>query len=200
MKHLNRNLLCALAIRTTGSDAQKHKLLEIAIIPLTPTCDINKDVLPFNILFRPDDKTLTRAEYSIDNELTSKCMGMGIEEFEAGELFDKWFEKLGLPLGKKIMPLAHNWAAKRDFIKEWLQPTGFNLAFSEHYRDPQAIGLFINDSMDIRNELCPFPKVKLSYMAAMQKVEYTERLPTVIDECQALVNLYKSLLRSINIF
>ena len=197
MKHLNSNVLCAVAIKTTGPDAQKHELLEIAIIPLNATCDIDKSKLPFNILFKSDDQVLTRAAYNLDNELVTKCMGMGLDKFDAAELFDGWFDKLGLiEKRKRIMPLAHNWAAKRDFIKEWLQPTGFEMTFSHEYRDIQSIGLFMNDRMDVKNERCPFPKVKLGYMSSMQKVEYVERLPTVIDECQALVNLYKSLIRS----
>lgn len=195
MKHLNSNILCAVAIKTTGPDAQKHILLEIAIIPLTATCSISKEVLPFNIIFKPDDQDLTRAEFSLDNDLVLKCLEQGQDKYEAAELFDKWFAKLRLPERKRIMVLAHDWASKRDFIKEWLQPTGFHNSFSHEYRDPQSIGLFLNDRADVKNERCPFPKVKLSYMAAVEKIEYVERLPTVIDECQAVINLYKSLLR-----
>ena len=94
------------------------------------------------------------------------------------------------------MVLCHNWAFKKPFIEEWLQPTGFNLAFHHEYRDPQAVGLFINDRFDARNELCPFPKVKLSYMCAVHKLEYEDGLPTVIDECAALITLYKSLIHT----
>lgn len=197
MKHLNSNILCVVAIKTTGSDAQKHELLEIAIIPLTATLGVNKTILPFNILFLPSNDAITRAEYNLDNELILKCMEQGQDKYEAAELFEAWFAKLKLPPNKKIMVLTYDWAAKRDFIKEWLQPTGFKLTFSSEYRDIQPIGLYWNDAMDIKCERCPFPKVKLSYMAAMEKVEYENRLPTVIDECQCIINTYKSLIRNI---
>lgn len=195
MKHLNSNILCVVAIETTGSDAQKHELLEISVIPLTSTLDISKKVLPFNILFRPEQ--IERAEYNLDNDLVLKCMQQGLDKYEAAELFENWFAKLELPERKRIMVLTHNWAAKRDFIKEWLQPISFNLTFHSEYRDIQAIGLYLNDCMDIKNERYPFPKVKLSYMAAMEKVDYENRLPTVIDQCQCMINTYKSLVKFI---
>lgn len=193
MQHLNRNILCALAIKTTGPDAQKHELIEIIIIPLTPTCDINKKILPFNVLFKPEH--VTRAEFNLDNDLVLSAMSNGFDKYDAADIFEKWFAKLDLPPNKRIMVLTHDWAAKSEFIKEWLQPTAFRMTFSHEYRDIQAIGLFLNDYCDLRNERWPFPKVKLSYMSAVQKIEYANRLPTVVDECQAMINLYKSLLR-----
>lgn len=194
MRHLNSNILCAVAIRTTGPVVGKHKLLEILVIPLTGDCKIDKNISLFNILFKPDEIDMQRAEYNLDNELVMKCMGQGFEYNDGAELFEKWLAKLRLRTFKKIMVLCHNWAAKKPFIEDWLQPTGFNFAFHEEYRDPQAVGLFLNDRYDVRNDPYPFPKVKLSFMAAVQKLEYEHRLPTVTDECDVLIRLYRTLL------
>ena len=196
MKHLNSNLLCAVAIKTTGSVAGIHKILEIAIIPLTKDCKVSREILPFNILFKVDEIDIRRAEYNLDNDLVLKCMSSGFEYTDGADLLEKWFEKLQLRFFKKIMILSHNWAFKRPFIENWLQPTGYNLFFHHEYRDPQAVGLFLNDRYDVKNEPYPFAKVKLSYMCATQKLEYESRLPTVIDECAATISLYKSLICS----
>jgi len=191
MIHLNRNMLAALAIKTTGPDAQKHEILEIAIIPLNENCKINKNVVPFNLMLKPEFPE--RSHYNFDNEFLMHVCAVGFDKYDAAEMFEAWFQKLKLLERKKIMVLAHDWAAKRDFIKEWLQPSSFETHFDHRYRDPQAIGLYINDVFDRKTEPCPFPKVKLSYMSSIQKVEYEPRLPSVIDECQAIINLYHSL-------
>ncbi|MDX1372169.1 MAG: hypothetical protein R3321_06845, partial [Nitrososphaeraceae archaeon] len=183
MRHLNSNILCAVTIKTTGSDAQKHELLEIIVLPLASDLTIKKDILPFNVLIKPEK--IRRAEYNLDNNFVLNCIEKGLDKYEAADIFEAWFEKLELRYSKKIMVLTHNWAAKRDFIKEWLQPTGFDKAFHHEYRDVQAIGLFYNDKFDFKNEMWPFPKVKLSYMCAVQKLEYEDRLPTVVDEAKA---------------
>jgi hypothetical protein len=191
MKHLNSNILCVIAIKTTGSNAQKHELLEIAIIPLDFKCNISKDIMPYNVILKPEN--IDRAEYNLDNDLVLKCVEQGMDKYEAADLFEAWFAKLQLPPRKKIMVLTHNWAAKIDFIREWLQPTSFDMCFSHEYRDIQAVGLYLNDRDDVRNERYSFPKVKLSYMGAVLRVEYEDRLPTVIDECQCIINIYKEL-------
>lgn len=143
-------------------------------------------------MFKPEEPN--RAEYNISNTYLMDCCERGIDPYEAAEFFETWFDRLEMWGTKNLMVLSHNWAAKRDFIKQWLQPTAFKKIFNSEYRDTQAIGLYFNDFDDRRNELCRFPKVKLSYMAAMQKLEYAPRLPTVIDECQACIDLYRSLL------
>ncbi len=192
MKHLNSNLLCAVAIKTTGPDPKKHELLEIAIIVLSPDCKVSKKHMPFNILFRPEK--IQRAAYSLKNELVTKCMGHGVDLYDAAEMLDDWFEKLELRRGKQIMVLNHSWAKNRGFIEDWIQPTSFEKMFSKEYRDPQSIGLYINDRCDFRNEPCTFPKVKLSYMCSVQKLDYEQGLPTVIDECAGTIELYRSLI------
>jgi len=122
----------------------------------------------------------------------------GFEYNDGAELFEKWLKKLELRFFKKITVLCHNWAFKRPFLVDWLQPAGFDLAFNEDYRDPQACGLFVNDRFDVRNEPYPFAKVRLSYMCATHKLEYASRLPTVIDECDACIKLYRSLIHTQN--
>lgn len=191
MIHLNSNLLCAVAIQTTGPDAQKHELLEIAVIPLNEKCEIKKKGLPFNVMIKPEYPQ--RAEYNIPNDYLMHVCKVGFDKYDAADLFEKWFYKLELKDNKRIMVLAHDWAFKRDFIKEWLQPTAFSTCFDTRYRDTQAIGLFYNDYFDRLAEPCPFPKVALSYMSAMRRIDYN-KINNVIDECDTVVKLYRNLI------
>jgi len=192
MKHLNSNILCAVAVKTTGSDAAKHEILEIAVIPLDATCRVSRKHNPFNIMMIPEQPQ--RAEFNLENTFLLDCCERGMDPYEAAELFESWFAKFNMKDNKGIMVLSHNWAEKRDFIKRWLMPTTFNRCFRKEYRDPQAIGLWFNDKDDARNELCSFPKVKLGYMCSQRKVEYLVRTPNVIEECVACINLYRDLI------
>ena len=36
------------------------------------------------------------------------------------DLLVEWWEKLDLPLGKTLVPLAHNWAFEAGFLRAWL--------------------------------------------------------------------------------
>jgi DNA polymerase III epsilon subunit-like protein len=197
MKHLNSNILCAVAIRTTGPNSQKQELIEIAVIPLDPKCDVSREYLPFNLMIKPEHPE--RAEYDINNEYLMKVCTVGFDKYDAANMFEDWFSKLKLKSYKKIVVLAHNWVRQIDFVKEWLQPTSFEMCFHTDYRDPQVIGLYLNDIADIQNERYPFAKVKLSYMCATRRLEYAKRIVTVIDECDAVVKLYKNLIRNYSI-
>ena len=49
-----------------------------------------------------------------------KLFDTGLDPYKAADLFDEWFQKLGLPFGKKILPLAHNWPFEQAFLSRWL--------------------------------------------------------------------------------
>lgn len=193
MIHLNSNVLCAISIKTTGPNPAKHELIEICVIPLDPKLGIDKTKIPFNLYIKPDFPDRVDWDHCKirDHDFMRICE-TGFDKYEAAEMFDAWFRKLKLPERKRIMPLAHDWASQRDYIKEWLQPTDFALKIDHRYRDTMVIGSFLNDYNDRRNEQCPFPKVKLTYMAAMTKIDYV-RPNNVVEECDIIIKLYRAL-------
>lgn len=184
MQHLNSNLLCAVAARSTG-----YEMMEMAVVPLTSRLKVSRDHLPCNLLLRPDHPE----NATCSKELLNYAIHRGIQPNDAAELFEGWFDKLGLPDRKQIMVLTHNWNKHRVWFVDWLQYTAFKTIFHEEVRDIQSVALWQNDYQDRKVEPCPFPKVKLSYLGATLKVDYVSGLPTVIDEIQAIVNVYREL-------
>src|SRR3972149_11244301 len=112
--HLNGNLLASVGLETTGLQAGYHEPIQIAIVPLNS--DIKPlDVRPFYTTIRPNypERQQTNAGY---------VHGLKLEDLvlhapDAGRVQDlmvEWWEKLDLPVGKTLVPLAHNWADRKS--------------------------------------------------------------------------------------
>lgn len=164
-------------------------------MPLDPELKVRTDIAPFNIFMKPEWPE--RAEWEAigvnQADFTRICQ-IGLDKYEAADLFEEWFKKLKLPERKRISPLAHNWPFDREFIREWLGDTSFDMHFDGRFRDTMAIGLYLNDLADVHNEPYPFPKVKLSYMAATLKIDF-DKLHNALDDCIITTKVYKELLR-----
>ena len=193
MKHLNGHLLCAIDTETTGLIPGKHEIFEICVLPLNSKLEVSRDHLPFNLKLRPEkvDDIQWEALNVTQMDFMELC-STGMDKWEAADLFVSWYEKLGLADNKRIMPLAHNWVFDAPFIKEWLGFAEFNLRFDGRYRDTMSTALTINDQYDIKNEPCPFPKVKLSYLASCLKIEY-DKTHNALDDCVLTAKVYKEL-------
>jgi DNA polymerase III alpha subunit (gram-positive type) len=189
--HNNGHLLCAIDIETTGLNPKKDDVIEIAVLPLDSFCMPSKQVLPFQLLIKP------RREHNPDNIKYKshfvKCCKDGIDSWRVVDLFREWFEKLQLGTYKKIMPLAHNWPFDREFLIEWMGKEEFESIFHPYYRDTMAMALFQNDLYDLETEPCPFPKINLSYLCNILKVENI-KAHEALSDCMATAECYRKLL------
>ena len=194
MRHLNGNLLCVIDVETTGLDPSKHEITEICILPLDEKLNVSRKVLPFNIMMKPsnpdnvewDAIKVTQIDYM-------KLCQEGMDKYEAADLFEEWFAKLGLPERKRISPLAHNWPFDRGFIREWLGPTSFEMHIDGRYRDTMAMALAFNDIADVNAEAYPFPKVALSYIASTLKIDF-DKVHNALDDCVLTSKVYKEMI------
>src|SRR4030042_166775 len=136
LQHLNGNLLCAVDCETTGLIPGKHDIWQICVLPLDADIKPLKTIMPFYVelrVKRPENIDHKAIKIAKVNWLEKQTRAL--EPFMAADLFDEWFEKLGLPLGKKIVPLGQNWPFDREFILEWLGHETFHQLFFPHYRD-----------------------------------------------------------------
>lgn len=194
MHHLNDNLLCAVAIETTGPTAGFHDLWQVCVLPLDHNYKPVMTPLPFHTIMRPHEKDLFDPKFiSQDNRI--RAVGRGICPYKAGDVFGRWLEQFNLKEGKKIMPLTYDWADVRPFLQSWLTPDYFHLYFHRWYRDLLASSLHSNDAAEDSIEQVPYPKNNLSFVCHRLGVEYRETNTDCLMAAVAIAEAYKKSLR-----
>lgn len=191
--HWNSNILCVIDIETSGTDPAKHDILQIAVLPLGP--DLKPDTrLPFfNMDLQPiKPKRFVEPGAMRTNGLDwDHLQQTALDPWKVSEMFESWWQGLGLPLRKAIIPLAHNWPFECRFLHEWLGPVAMEDYFFG-YRDSMALANSINDMADMQNEPYPFPKVGLKYLCSQLKVE-NERAHDALSDCIATAEVYRKM-------
>ena len=193
--HWNNHLMCAVDVETTGLDADKHEIWQIAIVPLKSDLTIRKDIPPFYMDLQPQKppETFEPQAIRMNKEKVLKAIERGIDPYKAADYFDDWFQKLNLPMYKKILPLAHNWPFENRFLHAWLG--SFNMdQFFFGYRDTMVLANVINDIADMRNEPWPFAKVSLGYMCSTLKIENLDP-HDALGDAVACAEVYRTLVR-----
>lgn len=208
MKHLNGNILATIDCETTGTDPQKHEIIEICVIPLDNQYRPSQGIVPFqqemipekpeNIDFEAIRCMQQQHDFYVENVCKSKERLVhvklnGMDKWRCADLFVEWFENLKLAPLKRIMPIAHNWVFDSGFIKEWLGEKTFEYIFDPRYRDSMTVSLFLNDIADMQGEQFPFPKNNLQYLCSELKVQ-RERAHTATDDSVATAEVYKRLI------
>lgn len=192
--HLNGSVMCAIDCETTGTDPMKHDIIEISIVPLDSNLKPIQTIMPFCMLLQPGrPQNIKQSATRIHGHTRAELERDGIEPMKAADLFDEWFERLKLPFGKRIVPLAHNWPFDRSFIKQWLGEEHFNQYFSALYRDTMVAAQYFNDRAAFHAEKVPFNKVNLSYLASELEIPH-ERAHSALADCLVTAQVYKKLM------
>jgi DNA polymerase III epsilon subunit-like protein len=197
--HWNHNLICAVDVETTGTDPQKHEIIQIALVPLAPDLTPRKDVLPFYTEIAPmhpewaDPEAMRVCKLDVD-----KLLETAMDQWRVADLFEEWFERLNLPWRKQILPLAHNFPFEAGFLRAWLGSLSYEHFFFG-YRDTMTIANMLNDIADMNNEPRPFPKVSLTYLCSQLMVE--NRNPhDALGDAVATAECYKKLVTRYRIY
>lgn len=190
MLHLNGNQLCVIDTETTGTDHDIHEITEICLIPLDSRLEVRKDVPIFNIFMKIEREDLIDWEaLRVTKTDFFKHQQTALDKDVGGDLFDQWVEKLHLPHGKRISPLAHNWQFDAGFIREWLGNGTYSDIFDGRARDTLAISLFLNDVADRKAEQVPFAKNNLPWLA--KKLDIPHDAHGALSDCIVTAKVYK---------
>jgi len=195
MKHLNGNLLCAVDVETTGFLAGYHDVWQIAVLPLDSDIKIIKGVIPFYMdmaVKRPEN--IDRKAVSLTGRLSfAQRQQRAVDPWTVAEMFDDWFQRLKLPVYKKIVPLASNWPFDRSFIIDWIGNETYQQLFHGQFRDTMVAATFLNDLASFRAEKIPYPHVGLKALCARLGVK-NAKPHDALQDCIATAEVYRRLI------
>lgn len=194
MIHLNGSLLCAVDVETTGLIAGHHDIWQIAVLPLDSFIKPLKTVLPFYMDIKikfpenidPKAIKLPRQEFA-------RRQQNAIEPFSCADLFDEWFDRLKLPIHKRIVPLAQNWPFDRSFLIEWLGLSSFEHTFHPVYRDTMVAAAFDSDLSDFRSEKIFFTQHNLRFLCTRLGVQ-NQKPHDALQDAIATAECYRRML------
>jgi len=158
----NGNLLASIDLETTGTQPGYHEIIQIAIVPL------NSDIRPLQEL--PVFYTNIKPKFpKRASKVAAAKHGISITDLllqapdaeKVEDLLVEWFERLDLPFGKVLVPLAHNWAFESSFLKAWLGVEMVDRLFHSHARDGMLTAIHLNDRAAFAGEPAPFNRVGL---------------------------------------
>lgn len=212
MKHLNRNLMVAIAIRTTGPYSYHHDIAEVSAIVVNSQLEMHPEYTPFNMYIQPtrlenidweelklykiEDNNLDYRQFKLNKRMLETYITKGVESSYAGDLFIKWFENLCLRRTKKIMPLVYDWSFSKPFFVDWLGKLYVDIIFDQRYRDLKVCSLFMNDRAGYRCDIhMPFAKNNFRYLCSQMKVELIDENNTLHD-AYAMIEVYRRMCKT----
>lgn len=194
MMHLNGHLLCAVDVETTGLIAGHHDLWQIAILPLDSNIKPLKSIFPFymDLKIKFPDRIEPKA-IKLPRQEFARRQQHAIEPYTCADLFDEWFDRLKLPIRKKIVPLAQNWPFDRSFLVDWLGNSSFEFAFHPVYRDTMVAAAFDSDLCNFKAEKILFTQHNLQFLCARLGVT-NQKQHDALQDAIATAECYRRML------
>lgn len=190
--HLNGNLMVAIDTATISDGGE---LVELCVLPLDRMLDVHKELHLFDLRMKPNFPENIDFDYCpLSKHELAEAILKAYPSDKVTELFEDWFDGLGLKDGRKILPVAYNWAEKRQTLIEWMGRETFNKIFHDGSTDIEMIARFCNDRLSVRAEDPVFKFTNIAYLAQTMRVERLERhTPSPLSNCYTIAQVYKRL-------
>ena len=195
MIHFNENILVAVDVETTGVDCAFHDLVQIGCLPLEPlTLDPHPTLRPFYQNIRPRNPERAQKAAMAVNGLDMDELLLCPTVEEVTDAFHDWFRSLGLPVGKRLIPLTHNSPFDIPFMQQFLGQDVFYDCFTRRGRDTMYMALGINDSYIWKGLAAPFNECGLKPLCNHFGIDISGHHDALAD-CIATSQVYRELLR-----
>jgi DNA polymerase III epsilon subunit-like protein len=193
--NMNGNILCAVDVETTGTLAGYHEIIQIACVPLNQHFEPHPDYRFFYLPgIMPDHPQRMEKEAAKKHKITVESLEGCVSESRAIELFEGWYQGLNLPFGKRLVPLAHNWAFERAFLIHWLGLASFDDKWYIHPRDTFTLAASINDFYVWHGRKHPFHQLSLVALCNRFDIQL-DRAHDALADCLATSRLYAAFMR-----
>lgn len=195
LAHLNGNPIAAIDYETLGRRAGYHDIVQMAIVPLNSDLRPLEGVRPFYTNIKPlHPERVERQAMRVHGLSINELMIHAPERDRVQDLLQEWFERLELPFGKKLVPLAHNWGFEKSFTDAWLGPDLASDLFMGTARDSMTVGNYINDRYAMMGEPAPFNWVSLTSMALKFGI-VNEKAHDAYHDCITEAEVYRMLVK-----
>lgn len=165
-KHCHGSMLVSVDVETTGLEPGYHEIVQLAIIPMDSQLMPRKDIMPINILIKP--QYVERWTHDIiSKDRKKQTLETGLDSEKAKDVLEDWFIKLEIPLlnsGKEatMTALGQNYGFDKSFLMSWLGVENYSRYFHYHHRDTMIAANFLNDYADWNGEDIPFSRISLT--------------------------------------
>ena len=175
-------------VETTGTLPGYHEIVQIAIVPYSNTFE--RVGTPFCSLVHPEfpDRADPTAQQIHGLDLTDAPEASVVRD----RLCD-WIVSLDMPIGTKLIPLAHNWPFEFSFLRTFLGFDLFNEVWHYHPRDAMTFAIALNDVYTLKGQKKPFARVSLKDLCAQFGV-VNEKPHDALADSIAEAELYKRML------
>lgn len=194
LPHLNGNLLAAVDVETTGRRANFHEIVQIAILPLNADIHPLEGVTPFYTAMKPLHPERAEPDAFKVNGLDLDWLCQYAPEPDKVEqMLMAWLDNLDLPMDRKLVPLAQNWAFESGFLQAWLGVALKERLFMGTARDSMTLALGFNDLAVCRGKPAPFEKVNLGYLCEKFGIK-NRKAHDALADCEAEAEVYRSMM------
>ncbi len=192
--HLNGCLLASIDFETTGLRAGYHEIIQIAVVPLDANLRPATDLRPFYHCIAPNfpERADLRSGRVHGIDLDWLMLNAPSSD-RVADMLEEWSDELDLPVGRSIVPLAHNWAFESAHGKAWLGDELFSYLFHSHARDGMLLAVSMNDRAAFLGLPVPFPYVSLKSLCETFGIT-NEKAHDALSDSIAEAEVYRCLL------
>lgn len=162
LPHWNGNLLCAVDIETTGTDVERHEVIQIAIVPLGVDYGPAKGLKPFVTYVRPEGEC--DPEATAVHGIAPETLALAPSKERVIDRLIKWVNDLDLVFDRRLLMLAHNGTFENRFLNRFLGQDLYYQIFNANSRDSMFLAVGINDLAVSQGKRPPFERVNMEWL------------------------------------
>lgn len=194
MKHMfNGHMAASIDFETTGTDPDYHEIVQIAVVPLDELFQPLQGVRPFYQNIRPEHPERFDPQAKKTNRLSMEELAMSPPKERVIDQLHAWWDSLDLPLGRGLMPLAHNAYFELRFGAKLLGQSDYDRMFHFHSMCSMQQAIAINQKCFRRGQPRMFEKLSLINVA--EKLDVSNPCPhDSLNDALVCAALYPKLL------